>query len=301
MAQRRRAFSALELSSRDDARFEKSVLRLTAIAALIAVALLTTGFRERAGRALYHAGFESAAALVLPGAVWDAAAHYAAGRYDEAAATFRTVDFPAQHYDVGTSLARAGKLKDAADAFDYALVVDPNDEDARFNLALVESLLKRDRVGADDRDGAAGASATENRRSNAAASEAEDDIAFAGAGAAGDRDSRRPAQNAGPSKVTRESENSGQDLSGESKKATGSVGSGGGAGRTGDANRNVAKPPEQLAHRLAPMSLKTMAASQRWLETLPDDPGAYLKRRIEHERAARKAAGLAAPELTDPS
>lgn len=275
--------------------------RVAAIVALIFAALLATGLRERTGRALHAAGFEGAAAAILPGPVWDGAAHYARGRYDEAVEAFRAADFAGQHYDVGTALARAGKLKEAADAFDYALVVDPNDEDARFNLALVESLLRRDRERAADKDGAASATSIEQRRSNSAnASDSENDVSSSGEGAAGDRDSGQQAQNASPSRVTREGRNSGQDPSGQTKKATGSIGTGGGAGRTGDAFGNVARPPEQLAHKLAPMTLKTMAASQRWLETMPDDPGGYINRRIRHEQEARKEKGVAAPEMTDP-
>lgn len=274
------------------------MLRFAVLGVLIVGALGATDVRDRAGRALYHAGFPGAAAVILPGREWDAAALYHQGRYADAAAAFREVDFVGQHYDVGTALARAGKLREAADAFDYALQVDPNDEDARFNLALVESLLKKSRPDGADASGAASASASENKRSNTQSDE-DSDVNSTGEGAAGDRDSGKEAQNAGPSRVTQEGKTSGSDPSGETKKATGSVGSGGGPGRIGDANSNVAQPPEQLAHKLAPMSLKTMAASQRWLETFPDDPGVYLRRRIEHEQAGRKERGVAAPEATD--
>lgn len=275
------------------------MLRLLILASLAIAALVATDVRERAGRALYHAGFSNAASVLLGGGAWAAAALYEAKRYDEAATAFRGAEFSAQHYDVGLALARAGKLKEAADAFDYALVVDPNDEDARFNLALIEAQMRKVRADGPAARGAAGASADENRHSNTS-SDIESDVNSTGAGAAGDRDSGRRAENAGPSRVLREGSGGPSDKANEPGKATGSVGSGEGAGRTGEANRNVARPPEQLAHRLAPMALKTMAASQRWLETLPDDPGAYLKRRIAHERDGRKEKGFAAPQMTDP-
>ncbi|MFC3690796.1 hypothetical protein ACFOWB_01060 [Chenggangzhangella methanolivorans] len=274
------------------------MLRHLLIAALIFAALAATGLRERAGRALYAAGFASAGAALVGGEAFAAAALYHDKRYDEAAQAFRAADFPAQHYDVGLSLARAGRLKEAADAFDYALVVDPNDEDARFNLALIEALMRVERADGPKASGAAGASADENKRSNSSA-DLDSGVNSTGAGAAGDRDSGERAVNAGPSRVLREGSGGPSDRADEPGKASGSVGSGAGAGRTGEANRNVARPPEQLAHRLAPMSLKTMAASQRWLETLPDDPGLYLKRRIVHERDGRQERGVAAPQQTD--
>ncbi|QZN98753.1 hypothetical protein [Chenggangzhangella methanolivorans] len=145
------------------------MLRHLLIAALIFAALAATGLRERAGRALYAAGFASAGAALVGGEAFAAAALYHDKRYDEAAQAFRAADFPAQHYDVGLSLARAGRLKEAADAFDYALVVDPNDEDARFNLALIEALMRVERADGPKASGAAGASADENKRSNSSA------------------------------------------------------------------------------------------------------------------------------------
>jgi Ca-activated chloride channel family protein len=276
-----------------------ALLRIAVLAVLIVAALAAAGLRDRVGRALYHAGLPGAAALVMDGPAWTAAAHYEAERYQEAAEAFRAADFAGQLYDLGTSLARAGRLREAAEALDAALVRDPNDEDARFNLALVEAMLREGRADGPDARNAARAGADENKRSNSASPDAENDVVSTGAGAAGDRDSGKEAENAGPSRVTRVGRAEQSNRSMEAGKASGSIGSAEGAGRTGDANRNVAKPPEQLAHRLAPMTLKTMAASTRWLETLPDDPGVYLRRRIEHERDGRKARGVAAPETTD--
>lgn len=274
--------------------------RVVVLGLLIVAALLATDIRDRVGRALYHAGLPSVGAVVLGGPVWRGAALYDGGRHAEAVDAFRSApDFAGKDYDVGTALAKAGRLKDAADAFDAALALDPNDADARFNLAIVESLMRRTRADGPDAKNAANAAATENKRSNSASADAENDVNSLGAGAAGDRDTGKEAINAGPSKVDRTGRAESSSRSTEPGKATGSVGSAEGAGRTGDANRNVAKPPEQLAHRLAPMSLKTMAASQRWLETLPDDPGVYIKRRIEHEQAGRKEKGVAAPVMTD--
>lgn len=274
--------------------------RVVVLGLLILCALLATDLRDRVGRALYHAGLPAAGAVVLGGPVWRGAALHEDGRYADAAEAFKSApDFPGKDYDTGTALAKAGRLREAADAFDAALAIDPNDADARFNLAIVESLMRRTRADGPDARNAANAAATENKRSNSASADAENDVNSLGAGAPGDRDSGKEATNAGPSKVDRTGRAESSNRASEAGKATGSVGSAEGAGRTGDANRNVAKPPEQLAHRLAPMSLKTMAASQRWLETLPDDPGVYIKRRIEHEQTGRKERGVAAPVMTD--
>jgi len=43
-----------------------------------------------------------------------------------------------------------------------------------------------------------------------------------------------------------------------------------------------------------------MVADHRWLEQLPDVPGAYLGVRIAYERERRDALGLSPPEPEDP-
>jgi Ca-activated chloride channel family protein len=277
------------------------VTRIAILAAAILAALAFGDLRERTGRALHAAGADRAAALLLGGAVWDGAALYAGGRYAEAADAFRQANFPGQLYDVGLALARDGRLAEAVKAFDSALERDPNDEDARYNLALIESMLAKRRAEGRDANNPANASASQNKRGGEAPSDAENEVNSTGEGAAGDRDSGREATSAGPSKVFRSGRAEQSDRPQETKKATGSIGSSqSGAGRTGDAQMNVARPPEQLAHRLDPMMVKTVAASRRWLETLPDDPGVYVRRRLAHERAGRAERGMAAPSNMDP-
>lgn len=275
------------------------MLRIGLIATLIFAALLATDLRGRAGRALYDVGLPRVAAVLLGADGWRAAALFARGRFEEAAEAFDRVGPEGEPYNRGTALARAGRLRQAVEALEAALERDPNDEDARFNLALVESRLKVERGEGPAARNAGAASATETKRSNTSRQDVETDAVSTGEGAAGDRHSEKAAQGAGPSRASQEGAAVSERAS-EPGKATGSVGSAGGAGRSGDASRNVARPPEQLAHRLPPMQLKTMAATLRWLETFPDDPGVYLRRRIEHERAGRKERGVAAPQMTDP-
>jgi tetratricopeptide (TPR) repeat protein len=47
------------------------------------------------------------------------------------------------HYNRGHALFRLGKLTEALGAFENALGLDPDDEDARYNVTLVRSLLEQ--------------------------------------------------------------------------------------------------------------------------------------------------------------
>lgn len=276
------------------------MIRILILVGLIVAALGLTDSRQRIGRALFDAGLPRVAALVLGGPAWQGAAHYQNGRYAEAADAFRQASFPGQAYDLGTALARGGRLKEAVAAFDEALNRDPNDEDARYNLALVESLIRAKRGDGPDAHNGAQATATQNKRGGDAAAEAENDVESEGQGAAGDRDSGKQAEGAGASKALRVSR-ADQGRQSEAGKASGSIGSAQGAGRTGDAFMNVARQtPDQPALHSDSIMYKTIYASRQWLETLPDDPGVFIRQRFAQERDTRREQGRAAPEMTDP-
>ena len=56
---------------------------------------------------------------------WKATALYRAGRYDQAAQLFGTLQGPDADYNRGNALAQAGRLEDAIKAYDSALAQDP--------------------------------------------------------------------------------------------------------------------------------------------------------------------------------
>ncbi len=270
---------------------------LVAVLAIVVLAAAEPG--ERAGKALYDAGFPQVAALLLPGPAWRGATLYAEGRYEEAAAAFEGAPFGAAPYDQGTAFARADRLTEAAAALDEALRRDPNDEDARYNLALVESLKARRENAARKAPGAADASAAEQRHSGAPA--ADSDVHSTGEGAAGDRDSGRRSETPGDAQIANLLHSSQSRLDAAQGEAMGSIGDADGPGRKGKKDAKVAHYFDQ-AVRLPKKSFAQQAVmpSVQWLKTLPDDPGQYLKLKIAAERSGRAERGVAAPERTDP-
>lgn len=69
----------------------------------------------------------------LAGEAW-----YRAGEYERALGSWSELDQAAAHYNRGNALAHAGDLEGAVSAYDQALSVQPEFEDALFNKALVE-------------------------------------------------------------------------------------------------------------------------------------------------------------------
>jgi Ca-activated chloride channel family protein len=83
---------------------------------------------------------------------WKASAQYRAGDYEEAAKNFAQSDNADAHYNRGNALAKANKLPDAIKAYDQALKLNPELEDAKKNRKLVEELLKQQQQNQDQQD-----------------------------------------------------------------------------------------------------------------------------------------------------
>lgn len=253
------------------------------------------------GRALYHAGLPGLAGLFLAGPLWTGARLYAQGRFGEAAAAFESAPFGAAEYNRGTSLARAGDLAGSVRALETALQLDPNDEDARYNLALVESLkAKRERTERDAQN-AANADASKQKRGGEAPSSAENDVNSLGEGAAGDRDSGREATSPGRAQVSRMGRAEQSHLSEVTSEARGAISAAAGAGRTGRQDAKVAKSFDQMVKLpKRSFSQQTVQPTPQWLETIADDPGRFIALKLAAERAGRAERGVAAPSMTDP-
>lgn len=74
---------------------------------------------------------------------WKGVAEYKAGDFPAAAETFTHNENADSIYNQGNALAKAGKYENALKAYDKALQLDPDMEDARFNKKLIEKMLQQ--------------------------------------------------------------------------------------------------------------------------------------------------------------
>ena len=94
---------------------------------------------QQASEAMKAEDYETAKDL-FEDSRWRGSAAFKAGDFDQAIADFSQDDSAIGDYNHGNSLAKAGDLEGAIEAYNNALSKEPKMEDARFNLDLVEQL-----------------------------------------------------------------------------------------------------------------------------------------------------------------
>lgn len=264
--------------------------------------LLIADPRTSLGRLLMATGFPGAAVSVFEAPAWRAAALYEAGRYDEAIPLFRAQGKRGA-YNLGNALARSGDLKGALDAYDEALTYNPRDADAQANRSLIAKALEEE-IDRGKGGGIANASAQYGARyNNTANQDQNNDInaASSGEGLAGNKESNASASLPGNSKVSRRGKAEQQSIDTGKGQARGSAGDAAGRGRTGGGSAMVAEAPEREVRRVTKsFEAHEIRPDRLWLQTLPDEPGRYLKLRLKAEQARRIEAGTAIPGGSNP-
>ena len=205
---------------------------------------------------------------------WRAPALYRNREYAAAAGAYGGLEGADAHYNRGNALAHAGRLRDALDAYDEALALVPDLEDAIFNRQVVEELLRRNQSGGEQGERGEGGD-TGTSGSMGAESFRPDDQA------PGDGDPR--------------GESSPPDLQG-TDRGNAQSGSGTTSGASDAASREAPRSAAELGDRRREVSGGDQPASspaltgelsdeqrqalEQWLRRIPDDPGGLLRRKF---------------------
>lgn len=242
------------------------------------------------GHALFALGFPHAAAPLLGDPGWRGYMLAKDGQYVAAAQAFGAA--PVNAYNRGNALAKAGRYAQALDAYDAALDADPEDEDARYNKALIEKILDTAATPPGETSGRANASARSERRHGGVGNQ-DGDTNSVGIGFVGNKEGSTNSGAQGGSKVSKIGRGQTADSGDESQKASGSAGQAGGRGRSGGDLVDITAQLALNQRRYSPVfQLKEIVPDAQWLQTVQDDPGSFLKLQIraEHQRRLAQAA-----------
>ena len=97
---------------------------------------------QQAAEAFANEQHELAASL-FESSEWSGAANYRSKNYETAIAAYSAINTPDGHYNRGNALALAGNYPEAIAAYDTALSMAPDHEDALNNKAIIEELLEQ--------------------------------------------------------------------------------------------------------------------------------------------------------------
>jgi Ca-activated chloride channel family protein len=201
---------------------------------------------------------------------WRGAAQYRAGRFEDSAASLSNVDSALGHYNRGNALAKAGQLPAAIAAYDRALELDPNHEDARFNRDLLQQYL-------DEHPEQQPQNQSEGQQSQQG--DANGDQSQNGEQQEGSDSSEEGDSEQGESQSSESQSADGQDQPQDGEPESDE-------GEQQNANAGEQAAEESVADASGPEDVEKWAseqAAEQWLRRVPQDPGGLLRRKFLYQ------------------
>lgn len=211
---------------------------------------------QRAAASVRGEKYDDQVLQKFPG--WNGIALYRREEFNRAAMEFSRSDDVVSIYNRGNALALSGDYSEAVEQFEAALEIDPNFEDALFNLDIVRRLLQQQEM-----SGASLESETQKQTDNQqmrTGDIAPDDL------------SAPPNQG---SQLERQDE-------GDLSRRSGQQMMGGGRTEEDDLLTERDDTNEQIALQ-AELDDELNQVMEQWLRKVPDDPGGLLRRKFHYE------------------
>ncbi len=209
------------------------------------------------------------AAALFSDMEWRGVARYQSGDYAGSAEEFAVRGDARNLYNLGNAMAQQGEFDSAIDAYEQVLEMEPDNEDARYNLDLIRNIKEQQeqeqQTQGDDQQ------STENPGGEGEQSESESQQNQEGS--EGSSDSQQQSDGGDPSQREEEmSEEDMQALQEELERAA--------------REAENSEQPEQLSEaELAALrqQQEQQQAMEQWLRRIPDDPGGLLRRKFRYQ------------------
>jgi Ca-activated chloride channel family protein len=220
-------------------------------------------------------GDVDAAAALFENPEWKATANSRGEKFEDAASQYGGIDTVDGKYNLGNAFAKQNLLDEAIEAYDQALALDPDNEDAQFNKALIEQLQQQQQEQQQDQD-------SEDNEDNEDSEEQQDQEQQDQSQQEKDQQDQKDQQEQDQDEKEQEQkEKEQQEQEQEQQQA--------------QANQ---KPAEEDAE---PLDEEEKQALQQWLRRVPDDPGGLLRRKfqMQHEERLREGKVSSNDSKTD--
>ena len=231
---------------------------------------------------------------------WKAAAQYRAGHYEQAATSLAPIKTPDGYYNRGNALARLGQYPQAVLSYQQALELDPDHQDARHNLELLQQLeqQQRDQQQQEQQQQAQQdtSSSTDHAEPSDKTQDSQDNTATGDqnqaeqqAGAA--EQAPQPGEQAGSEAADREGAEHSSSAGDERQDSVGKDEADRPASMTqqeqSSAQQRETQAGDQAAMGERQTDPATDPATEQWLRRIPDDPGGLLRRKFLYQYQQR--------------
>ncbi|MDH3325111.1 MAG: tetratricopeptide repeat protein, partial [Gammaproteobacteria bacterium] len=209
---------------------------------------------------------------------WKGVAQYKNGDFEKAGEQFLKSDTAESYYNLGNSLARQGKFKEAIDAYNNTLERDPKHKDAEFNKTLVQKLIdeqesdqeqKSDENKDSDKDSDEKSDQKDKNKSESDQKESDQsqDSQDADQKEAQDKESQDKEKQ---KKEEQKKEEQQQNKTDEQKEAEKS-------------EEQKAQEQKEIEDNKTPEQKEIEQATEQWLRRIPDDPGGLLREKMRRQ------------------
>lgn len=243
---------------------------------------------DQQGMRALEAGEAADAAQVFEDPQWKAAAQYRAGQYEQAAAGLEPMKTPDTFYNRGNALAKLGQYPQAMASYQQTLELDPDHEDARHNLELLQQQQEQQQQeqqnqsqqdSPSSRDDSEQAGKQQDPQdASSEGDQNQDDQQQAGSDSQQTQSSEQAASEAADQDSTQHDQGTDErDAQSSSRQETDSSEQG---GETDAAD--MASIDEQHTEEASD------PATEQWLRRIPDDPGGLLRRKFLYQYQQRE-------------
>lgn len=226
--------------------------------------------RDQQATAALESGDATTAATLFDDPAWKATAHYRGEDYEAAANQFGQLESFDSRYNLGNAFARQGLYEESIEAYEKALAIDPNNEDASFNKALIEELLEQQeqqqQESQDQEQEQNDEQDQQDQEQNQQDQEQQD---------------KQDQQDEQEQKEGSEQESEEQEKKQEQEQQE----------QEPQAQPDEPKEAEASPEDKAPLDEEEKQALQQWLRRVPDDPGGLLRNKFKQQYEERLREG----------
>jgi len=211
---------------------------------------------------------------------WKAASQYKAGQFEKTYETLNQDESATGLYNKGNALAQTGKLAEAIAAYKKSLEIDPENEDAKYNKALVEKEQEKQKQSEQD-----------NQQQGDESQNAEDDAEKKDQ--QGEQSDQSEEQQDGQQSEQDSESDSKPDDQQESAEEKESEQSEAEQAEAEQQQQDEKETEQQQAQQADPDAEydESEQANEQWLNRIPDDPAGLLKRKFKYQYGQRGRQG----------